>query len=937
MDTDFKAIKKRFFAINRERMRRVQTALRWRQRDFLELLPLFFHLNHAMLPGYVSKNTPAGVPLYIPSKKGLEAVKRLAKSFSYKKPSQRSFDIHAIFMMGSMGTIAQSEQSDFDIWVCYDPTLDQIQLAELKAKCDSIEQWAAGIGLEVHFFTMNADAFRRGEVHELSSESSGSTQHHLLLEEFYRTSILVAGRFPIWWLVPPDQEENYPDFVHQLIHKRFVKDSEVIDFGGLDRIPADEFFGAALWQVYKGIDSPYKSVLKILLMEAYASQYPNSELLSLQFKRMVYAGIMDLNALDPYNMLLARLEGYLQTIHEDIRLRLVRRCFYFKVNLPLSNVPKDAEDWQQAWMWELVTRWNWDTAELALLDNRSQWKVQRVLEERKLLVDELTHSYLFLSNFARLHTGLSRISQKDLNILGRKLYAAFERKAGKIEMINRGISASIVERRITLQQSIGRDSQEESWILLVGEPGEENKSKTFLKRGRCVAELLTWCHINHIINPGTVISLDTKQGILSVKEVKSILEALEHEFTKGAVYHPALEDYAQAPAIVGGVLLANVGLDPLPAHSRRGTDIVSDRSDILNYSGFSFNLALSFDMVVITSWNEILTYRYQDMMGLMECISQYLWWHKHKTPQHDFRFPAYSFSSTHGVAIAGRIQELFADLVQAFYAKDGLRQVRYVLEVQQIFYVFTTDKENFTYQRTESFQELCNYLSQAQSKFVPIVADRCALIGTVLPKVLSKNKPEQIQLFYEVKGPLVNIYLLDEHGSLFYQQLPFHDDHSLLNQFILFFNSILGRQRFLCEEGQANRFSDERIEFLAVNKKPNGKTFFERKTINRDNLTKRYFHVQVIVNVVNQTTLFTIYCDDKEFSSYEYGSGLFREVARYVLARRESGARYPIYITDLDLAPSLLGDRPNSQVLVIEYLNYKKRIEQKLNAELANL
>ena len=166
--------------------------------------------------------------------------------------------------MGSMGTIAQSEHSDFDIWVCYDPELSGWQITELKAKCDGIEKWAEAIGLEVHFFTMNADEFRRGGVQELSSESSGTTQHHLLLEEFYRTSILIAGRYPIWWLVPPEQEENYPDFVHQLTYKRFVKESEVIDFGGLDRIPADEFFGAALWQVYKGISSPYKSVPKIL-------------------------------------------------------------------------------------------------------------------------------------------------------------------------------------------------------------------------------------------------------------------------------------------------------------------------------------------------------------------------------------------------------------------------------------------------------------------------------------------------------------------------------------------------------------------------------------------------------------------------------------------------------------------------------------------------
>ena len=77
MNIDIKGIKKRFLAVNRERLRRTQNALRWKQRDFLELLPLFFHINHAMLPGFVSKNTPAGIPLYNPSKKSLDAVKTI--------------------------------------------------------------------------------------------------------------------------------------------------------------------------------------------------------------------------------------------------------------------------------------------------------------------------------------------------------------------------------------------------------------------------------------------------------------------------------------------------------------------------------------------------------------------------------------------------------------------------------------------------------------------------------------------------------------------------------------------------------------------------------------------------------------------------------------------------------------------------------------------
>ncbi|MFV2055900.1 MAG: class I adenylate cyclase [Thiohalomonadales bacterium] len=937
MDIDVKAIKKRFLVINRERLQRIQHGLSWRQRDFLDLIPVFFHLNHAMLPGFVSKETPAGISKYVPSQKSLDAVKAIAKTFVHKQRALRGYDIFSLFIMGSMGTIAQSADSDFDIWVCHNPDLNKRQLGELRQKCDRIEEWGAGIGLEVHFFLVNSDEFRQGEMEELSSESSGSTQHHLLLEEFYRTSILVAGRYPIWWLVPPEEEVNYDDFTYQLTHKRFVSSDEVIDFGGLDRIPVEEFFGAALWQVYKGIDSPYKSVLKILLMETYASEFPKTELISMQYKRCVYDGVCDLNLLDPYAMLLHRLESHLEKSDDKIRLQLVRRCFYFKVNQPLSTVVRKDDDWQRELLWNMIEQWGWQAAELKELDNRDSWKVESVFRERKLLVDELTKSYLFLSNFARNCADLPSISQTDLNILGRKLYAAFERKAGKIELINRGISSNIHESKITVQQIANLETKEEVWSLLAEKNDNGNPVQAVLKKGRSAAELITWCHFNKIIHAGTVISLNAIRGILTVKEIRSILDALDHEYPGGAFFVPQSEDFNKPPVIAGGSLFVNVGLDPLPQHSRRGTDIVSDRSDILNYSGFSFNLALSFDMVIISSWHEILTYRYSGVQGLLNCICQYLWWHKKKDFQHGpATLSAFSFSSTHSIAIAQRIEKLFSDFVRNFYFKGELRQLNYILEIEQSYYVISTDIDNFQYEHAESLSGLCEILARPQQSFVPIMADRYALCSSVLPQLFSKNKSGKIQLFYEVSASIAIIYVLDDHGSLFNQFLPFHDDQALVSQFSLFFKSVLSRRGYLMEQNSASNPADS-IECYRVTKRVSGAVVFDRSLMEDIVQRARYFHVQVIGNVVNQKTVFTIYCDDMEFSSYEYGSGLFKEVAKFVLSQRKSGIKYPIYITDLDLAPGLLDDRPSSSVQIIEFLNYKKRIEEKLNSELSKL
>jgi len=270
--TEVSALKKRFLALNRERLERTRSALRERQREFLDLLPLLFHANHPMLPGFISKQTPVGVSDYSPSKRVLDVAKRHVRSFDYKRRALPSYDIQAMFVMGSIGTVAYSDKSDLDIWLCHKPGITGTPLNELRQKAREIEKAATQLDLEIHFFIMSAEAFKQGRHDDLSSESSGTAQHYLLLEEFYRTGLLLAGRYPLWWLVPPHQESDYEGYVHELKHKRFIREDECIDFGGIPDIPSEEFFGAALWQLSKGIDSPYKSVLKLLLMEVYAGR-----------------------------------------------------------------------------------------------------------------------------------------------------------------------------------------------------------------------------------------------------------------------------------------------------------------------------------------------------------------------------------------------------------------------------------------------------------------------------------------------------------------------------------------------------------------------------------------------------------------------------------------------------------------------------------------
>ncbi|WP_191624533.1 class I adenylate cyclase, partial [Pseudomonas fluorescens] len=167
------------------------------------------------------------------------------------------------------------EQSDMDLWVCHDAHLSDTERDELRRKCLRLEAWAASLGAEVHLYLVESRGLVPGQREgELSSDDCGTTRHCLLLDEFYRTAIWLAGRTPLWWLVPACQERDYHTYTQNLLSKRLVRAEDNLDLGHLAHMQPGEFVGAGLWQLFKGVHSPHKSVLKLLLTEVYASEHP---------------------------------------------------------------------------------------------------------------------------------------------------------------------------------------------------------------------------------------------------------------------------------------------------------------------------------------------------------------------------------------------------------------------------------------------------------------------------------------------------------------------------------------------------------------------------------------------------------------------------------------------------------------------------------------
>src|SRR5471032_2244891 len=919
-------LRARFMALNEGRMARAVEGLTPRQQSVLTLLPLFFHVNHPLLPGYVSGSTPAGLSNFEPDAQALTEAQRLTRSFSYKpRHGNPPRPILGLYLMGSLGTLAQADQSDMDVWVCHSPELGEAELAELRKKCQLLEAWALTMGAEAHFFLIEPTRFVLGERDtQLSSDDCGTTQHYLLLDEFYRTAIWLAGRTPIWWLVPVYEETRYAEFTHTLISKRFIRADETLDLGHLAHIPPGEFIGAGLWQLFKGIESPYKSVLKLLLTEVYASEHPNVHCLSLRFKRAVFANQMDLDELDPYIVVYRRIEEYLKARNEPERLELVRRSLYLKVNRKLTGQSTRNQSWQRLLLLRLAAEWGWDRRQLALLDSRSQWKVRQVSAERRALVNELNYSYRFLTQFARTEQAVSLINKRDLNVLGRRLYAAFERKAGKIEFINPGIAPDLAEDTLTLVQSPNRKEPGQThWGLYNGSLNAlEWENFAPIKRSRELLELLAWCHRNGVIDPTTRLSLHPGSSDLTEFELFNLLGSLQQ--TLALPLGSVSEDQLLRPSIAAEVLiLVNIGVDPLKHHRDLNILMTTERTDSLSYAGVRDNLVLTLDQVTLNRWNEFMVSRYDGPHALLDCLRDYL---NQLPSDHLPRLRVRCFCHNRAQFIAQRVEEIF-DTAQNLLLSQSNH--RYLLQVQQHYHVMELMPGQATHVSLPTQDALIAYLSEELASYSPLHLDAMALEDHDLALLLPMGLADCVQVFYRVNEGVAELYVLDEFNALWQQRLPFHDEQSLLAPLQRFLQSIIYRREALAPLDTQQPLGE--VQILYYQLLPSGRNRargIEPRPAPQNPANKPFYDVQAIIGKAAPGQVgITLYCNQREFCELEFGDQLFAVVAQEIVGQRRETERYRCYITDLDLS-GLLGDVQSPSNL---YLRYKAELELSLN------
>ena len=88
----------------------------------------------------------------------------------------------------------------------------------LLKKAKRISEWAMQFNVEINFYLMDQQRFRNEHYADpLTIENSGSAQYMLLLDEFYRSAVRLAGKPLLWLHLWVENEKDYEKEVARLI------------------------------------------------------------------------------------------------------------------------------------------------------------------------------------------------------------------------------------------------------------------------------------------------------------------------------------------------------------------------------------------------------------------------------------------------------------------------------------------------------------------------------------------------------------------------------------------------------------------------------------------------------------------------------------------------------------------------------------------------
>ena len=499
-DSEIEKNRNLFISYNIARLRELIRYLSEEKFNLFQTIPFLLHVNMPGHPGYIdTREKFCGIYRFEQSGFFQFAVDRFhLSSLAVDKMSSDPHLIQGVYLMGSAGTLTQSDKSDFDYWLVVDRTeISDSALQLLNEKIHAIEKWCFdAYRQEVTFFIMDVDQIRDNNFSVVDSESSGSAQKTLLKEEFYRTFIVIAGRIPLWAVLPAGVSED--DYRSALEAAEQAPQKEYIDTGNLDRINREECLGAILWQVYKARHDPVKALIKATLTAHYFFNHSQQDAIICNILKERYAmsRIGD-HLSDPYTIVFEIVEKFYGDIDDPDGLKLIRQCILLRLlGYPLTALPDLSTPKGELFI-QLAGKWNYDLDALNHLKRFSKWPETDKRSFEQVVYDKLSFIYELIM---RSTDSFNKINMKDddLAILVNRTASFRQTIKGKVP----DCSAYLRRKKKLLKfcvQQIKEPGEKKCWLIYEGaENCTQSRTKNIVHNAETFSAAVGWLIVNQI-------------------------------------------------------------------------------------------------------------------------------------------------------------------------------------------------------------------------------------------------------------------------------------------------------------------------------------------------------------------------------------------------------------------------------------------------------
>ncbi len=551
-----------FIAFNNKKIERFYSMIPTAQiKRVLSSMFFFIHANQPRLPGFINDITPHGIFGYEVEGELKKHLKSIYPTVQFRESNEEPF-VQMIAVIGSAGTIAYNKKSDFDFWVCVDKkSVSEKKLSYFRKKIEGIQEWAENqSGVEIHLFINDINDLKKNVFDEDEEEAFGSTLGALLKDEFYRSSIVLAGKAPFWWVVPADTDDaRYNEMYDQLDPD--IRDSNFIDIGNLSHIKKDDFIGAALFQIVKSLGNPFKSILKLGVLEKYLFESDSVQLICQKLKEKVHERKLNTTIIDSYLLMFAFVYRYYKESGMDrSSLSILKINLYLKISPKLSKYSSFDNRKLPEKVMEMVRftkYWGWTSDFIQDLDSFENWDFMKVTKFWDQVRRFMLISYQKISKEFTHFDLKSKISESDYKLLSRKIRGYFSVDPDKIEKYI-SFQETSGEPYLFLTEKISPNGGIVWKLHKKRSDSRDESTYVELKQNSAIVPLLGWAAINRVYEKSlTRISMNYQEGNIDTETVE-VLNIMADTFT-GKGLKPKNSYYLKETFNLRSLIILNYG------------------------------------------------------------------------------------------------------------------------------------------------------------------------------------------------------------------------------------------------------------------------------------------------------------------------------------------------------------------------------------------